>query len=149
MTIKNDRCFILNDTSFVWSMKAIENISDSNIYYCRNITLVMLNRLRFKHIGVVNLLSVCLFVVNAILPSKLHMIYTWWRHQLETFSAFLAFCVKNSPVTGKFPSQRSVTRSFDIFFDLCLNKRLSKRSWSSWIETQLRPLWRHRSEFLG
>ena len=32
----------------------------------------------------------------------------------------------NSPVTGEFPSQRPVTRSFDVCFDLRLNKRLSK-----------------------
>ena len=31
------------------------------------------------------------------------------------------------PVTGEFPSQRLVTRSFEIFFDLLLNKRLSKQ----------------------
>ena len=28
---------------------------------------------------------------------------SWWRHQMETFSALLALCVGNSPVTGKFP----------------------------------------------
>ena len=44
---------------------------------------------------------------------------TWWRHQTETFSALLAICVGNSPVTGDFPSKRPVTRSFDVFFDLC------------------------------
>ena len=33
----------------------------------------------------------------------------WWRHQMETFSALLALCEGNSPVTGGFPSQRSVT----------------------------------------
>ena len=38
----------------------------------------------------------------------------WWRHQTETFSALLALCAGNSPVTGEFPSQRSVTRSFDV-----------------------------------
>ena len=26
--------------------------------------------------------------------------YTWWCHQMETFSALLAICVGNSPVTG-------------------------------------------------
>ena len=31
-------------------------------------------------------------------------------------------CTANSPVTGEFPSQRPVTRSFDIFFDLHLKK---------------------------
>ena len=39
---------------------------------------------------------------------------TWWRHQMETFSALLALCAGNSPVTGEFPAQRPVTRSFDI-----------------------------------
>ena len=39
----------------------------------------------------------------------------------------------SSPVTGEFPTQRPVTRSFDVVFDLRLNKRLSKKSW----------LWRH------
>ena len=38
----------------------------------------------------------------------------------------LAICAGNSPVTGKFPSQRPVTRTFDVFFDLHPNKRLSK-----------------------
>ena len=68
---------------------------------------------------------------------------SWWRHQLETFSALLALCAGNSPVTGEFPSQRPVTRSFDVFFDLCPNKRLSKQSWGWWFETPSRPLWRY------
>ena len=67
----------------------------------------------------------------------------WWRHQMETFSALLALCAGNSPVTGEFPAQRSVTRSFDVFFDLRLNKRLSKLSWGWWFETLSHPLWRH------
>ena len=50
-------------------------------------------------------------------------------HQMETFSALLAICVGNSPVPGEFPTQRPVTRSFDVFFDLRLNKRLSKQWW--------------------
>ena len=50
------------------------------------------------------------------------------RHQTETFSALLALCVENSPVNGEFPSQRSVTRSFDASFDLRLYTRLSKQS---------------------
>ena len=43
-----------------------------------------------------------------------------WRHQMETFSALLAICAGNLPVTGEFPSQRPVTQSFDVFFDLRL-----------------------------
>ena len=45
---------------------------------------------------------------------------------MEAFSALLAICAGNSPVTGEFPAQRPVTRSFDVYFDLRLNKRLSK-----------------------
>ena len=62
---------------------------------------------------------------------------------METFSALLAFCAGNSPVSGEFPAQRPVTRSFDIFFDMHLIKRLSKHSRGRWFETLSRPLWRH------
>ena len=68
---------------------------------------------------------------------------SWWRHQMETFSALLVICAGNSPVSGEFPAQRSVTRSFDVFFDLRLNKRLSKQSWGRRFETSWRPLWCH------
>ena len=37
---------------------------------------------------------------------------------METFSTLLAICAGNSLVTGEFPAQRPVTRSFDVFFDL-------------------------------
>ena len=73
------------------------------------------------------------------------LVTAWWRHQMETFSALLAICAGNSPVPGEFPTQRPVTRSFDVFFDLRLNKRLSKQSWGWWFETLSRPLWRHRN----
>ena len=68
---------------------------------------------------------------------------TWWHHQMETFSALLAICAGHSSVTGEFPAQRPVTWSFDVFFHLCLNKRLSKQSCGWWFETPSRPLWRH------
>ena len=71
---------------------------------------------------------------------------SWWRHQMETFSALLAICAGNSPVSGEFPTQRPVTRSFDVFFYLRPNKRLSKQSWGWWFETQSYPLWRHRND---
>ena len=44
---------------------------------------------------------------------------------------------------GEFPAQRPVTRSFDVFFDLRLNKQLSKQSWGWWFETASCSLWRH------
>ena len=41
---------------------------------------------------------------------------------METFSALLAICAGNSPVPGEFPTQRPVTRSFDVFVHLrCIN----------------------------
>ena len=46
---------------------------------------------------------------------------------METFSALLALCVGNLPVTGELPAQRPVTRSFDVFFDPRLNKQMNKQ----------------------
>ena len=63
----------------------------------------------------------------------------WWRLQMETFSALLAIWAGNSPVTGEFPARRPVTRSFAVWFDLRLNKRLSKQSGGWWFETPSRP----------
>ena len=45
--------------------------------------------------------------------------------------------------TGEFPTKRPVTQSFDVFFDLRLNKKLSKQSWGWWFEMPSRPLWCH------
>ena len=61
----------------------------------------------------------------------------------KLFSALLAICAGNLPGTGEFPAQRPVTRSFDVVFDLHLDKWLSKQSWGWWFETPLCPLWRH------
>ena len=52
--------------------------------------------------------------------SKLCTWFAWCRHQIETFSGVL--CEGNPPVASGFPSQRSLTRSFDVFFDVHRNK---------------------------
>ena len=65
---------------------------------------------------------------------------------MEKFSALLPVCEGNPPVTGRFPSQWPVTR-FVVFFDLRMNKRLSKQSRSRWFETPLRSLWCHCNFF--
>ena len=62
---------------------------------------------------------------------------TWWRNQMETFSALLALCAENSPVTDG--AQRPVTLSFDAFFDLRLNKRVNNR--------EIGDLRRHRAHY--
>ena len=58
-------------------------------------------------------------------------------------SALLVLCEGNPPATGGFPSQMPVTRCFDVFFDLRLNKRLNKQSRRRRFETPLHSLWRH------
>ena len=50
------------------------------------------------------------------------------------------------PLCGEFPAQRPVTRSFDVFFDLRPNKRVSKQPWGWWFETLSWSLWRHCNE---
>ena len=53
--------------------------------------------------------------------------HTWWRHQKETFSAALALCAWNSPVTGEFPSQWRGALMFSLISTW--KKSLSKQSW--------------------
>ena len=65
-----------------------------------------------------------------------------------TFFALLALCAGNSPVNDEFPAQRPVTRSFDVFFDIRLNKQLSKQSRRGWFETSWRSLWCHCNDGL-
>ena len=48
----------------------------------------------------------------------------------------------------QFPSKRPVTRCFDVFFDLLLNKRLSKQSRGWWFDTLSRSLWHHCNVYI-
>ena len=73
-----------------------------------------------------------------LLPEKIMM-----TSSNETFSALLAICAGNSPVTGEFPAQRPMTRSLDVFFDLGLSRQLSKQCRRWWFETLPRSLLRH------
>ena len=71
------------------------------------------------------------------------MVGPWWRHQMKTFSALLAIFAGNSPVTGEFPAKRPATHSFDVFFQMCLNRWLGEQSWGWRFETSSRPLFCH------
>ena len=64
-----------------------------------------------------------------------------WRHQMETFAALLVLCTGNSPVTGEFPAQRPVTRSFDtsMWYINILYKSMA------WHKTAVIPLQTHWS----
>ena len=68
----------------------------------------------------------------------------WWKH----FPRYGPLC-GNSTATGEFPTQRPVTRSFDVFFDPRLNKRLNKQSWGWWFGMPSHPLWRHCNAWWG
>ena len=78
----------------------------------------------------------------------LGLVWSWWRHQMETFSASLAICAGNSPVIDELPTQRPVTRNLEVVFDLRLNTPLSKQSRSWWLETPSRSLWRHCNSYI-
>ena len=79
-----------------------------------------------------------------------HMIPRAIRRQTSALFASLALCAGNLPVTGEFPSQWPVKRSFDVFFDRRLNKRrLSKQLRCRWFETQSRPSWRHSNDSMS
>ena len=75
----------------------------------------------------------------------------YWDHIMTSSNhfLFLALCQGNPPVTGGFPSQRPVTRSFDVYFDLRLNIRLCKQSRRRWFETSSRSLWRHCNKIVN
>ena len=55
------------------------------------------------------------------------------------------FCVTSCEFTGHrwIPLTKPVTRSFQVFFDLRLNKRLSKQAWGWLFETTSCWLWHH------
>ena len=72
-----------------------------------------------------------------------HVLSLLWPNQMETFSALLALCAGNSQVTSEFHSLRPVTPSFDVFFDLPPNKRLSKQCCGWWFEMPSRLFWHH------
>ena len=65
-----------------------------------------------------------------------------WRH----FPCDCPFFARNSRVIGEFPSQKLEARSFDVFFAIRLNTRLSKQSWGWRFEKPSRSLWRHRND---
>ena len=101
-----------------------------------------------------------IFFVIVVIWSILSMsfrllLYYWENHRVVLYPHPIPFSTdmttsSNFRVTGplcrdpgEFPSQRPVTWSLEVFFDLCLNKRLSKQSWGWWFETPPHPLRRH------
>ena len=79
-------------------------------------------------------LSIATSSVGILLTGQLdiHLFQNMMTSSNGTFPALLTLRAGNSPVTGEFLSQRPATRSFDIFFDIRLNKRLRKQPRFRW-----------------
>ena len=81
------------------------------------------------------------FWISMCTYSKLVSAFLWWdEHAFMMTSSNRNIFQSTGSLCGEIPSQRPLTRSFGVFFDLRLNIRLSKQSWGWWFET---PLWRH------
>ena len=95
----------------------------------------------------------CVCVQVSSEPNYISRLVEMWHGCVMTSSnenifRVTGFCERNPPLTGGFPSQRPVTRNSDVFFDLCLNKWLSKHSTRQWFETPCCSLW-HRCNDIG
>ena len=76
-------------------------------------------------------------VCRNLSPSYCVCLRTWWRHQMETFSALLALCAGNSPTKGQW------TGGLMLSLICALNKRLNEPSRGWWFDTPSRSSWRH------
>ena len=112
---------------------------------------VLLNNLKI-YVAIFHIYSVMLLQRSNFCPNPhnghpisrpWYGVFSLWRHQMENIFRVTGPLCGEFTGPGEFPTQRPVTRSFDVFFDLCLNKRLSKQSWGWWFETQSWSLWRH------
>ena len=120
----------------MWSV--LHNASPDHVHRKKNSRIFAIHHFIWNFQSLASyLLQTFGFISSQVGPDQ------WWRYQMETFSALLALCEGNSQVTGEFPSQRPVTQSFDVLFDLRLNKRLNKPPRRRWFETSSRSLWRH------
>ena len=99
------------------------------VVFCRVRISYALNQLKWKSVRQIDRIGTESLVDSTTYWKCKQSYLRWWRHQMKKNSALLALCAGNSPVTGEFPTQRPVTRNFYAFFDLRVNKRLSKQSW--------------------
>ena len=90
---------------------------------------------------------VLLWLVRLLLQS-LYFMFIMMTSSNGNFLRVTGHLCGNSPATGEFPSQRPVTQSFDVFFILRLNNRLSKQSWGWGFETPSCSLRRHCNDVM-
>ena len=108
----------------------------------------MLYRTEFHHKSCYFIFRLTGEYMLAVIPGTLVRIYLWHLFRFHDdvikrnhFQRYWPF------VCGKFLAQRPVTRKFDVFCDMHLNKRLGKQSRRWWFETPSRSRWRHCNGF--
>ena len=120
---------------FVQSLEWISNfiwhcVMDVLVYFCLDLSQSNFEPSRWKSSAdwVPQIyVNYCFLQISSSDLTKMRA-YTWWRHQMEAFSALMAVCAGNSPVTGEFPAQRPVTRAL-MFSLICAwtNGRVNNR----------------------
>ena len=87
--------FTCNQTSLLWDLPVFEqSLNVYNIPFSQNRSNILQNCINSNFQWIV-------FVSNI---GYFHFGITWWRHQMETFSALLVHFDGNPSVTGGFPS---------------------------------------------
>ena len=73
-----------------------------------------------------------------------------YLHFMMTSSSW-KFSRVSGPLCGEFTGHRWIprTKAIDVFFDLRLNKRMSKQWWGWWFVTSRHSLWRHFNVLSG
>ena len=109
----------MNDHSTLIQQNIISKLSSDRNYTAYTDTFRMVNPIRHAYVYIVVCFYVALLsILNGFMlivyswfseSFQSHFAYSWWRHQIETFSALLALRAGNSPVTGEFPTQKPVT----------------------------------------
>ena len=89
-----------------------------------------------------SILKLCAERCSSVPQAYCRCTCTWWRHQMEIFPRYWPFIRGTHPPMDS-PHKWPVTRSIAVFFDLCMNKQLSKQSRRRRFGAPSRSLWRH------
>ena len=104
--------------TLLWSVEYVINKSITNFHWLSNSIEVLL-------VGWAAGIQIVLYLTP------------WWSWNGNIFHV-------TGPLCGEFTGHRwLVTRRSDVFFDLCLNKCLSKQSWGWWFEMPSPSLWHY------
>ena len=136
-----------------WDCNKMDQVSPTTLskafLWKKNCTEVKIS-LKFVHRGLVNnrlalvqAMAWCRTSDKPLMEAKMTHVMTSSKHHFKTFSVLLDHWARNSSVTAEFPSQRPVTQSFDVFFYLSPNKRVSKQPRHWWFETPSCSLWHY------